>query len=158
MAVDLSTATGLEAAQFLRPSVTAYLVDDYDQAGILDTFLADFDRRVGMVLFDAMDEELQNLAPPPNTTTDLATRLQRIDETVAKIVAAGGTVLLSFNCAMPDFLSSRQGMAHSALSGELEPAAATVSACSPAQNDVAVRDGWVAVMQAVGAYFSKYGN
>ncbi len=155
---DVSTATGPDAAQFMRPSVTAYLIDDYDQVGILDRFLADFDQRVGMVLYDVLDEELHNLAPPPNETTDLATRLQRVDENVAKIVAAGGTVLLGFNCAMPDFLSSRQGMAHSVLSGELEPAAATVSACSPPRNEDAARDAWAAVMQAVGAYFSKYGN
>jgi hypothetical protein len=155
---DVSTATGIDAAQVLRPSVTAYLIDDYDRVGILDTFLADFDQRVGMVLYDALNEELHNLAPPPNDTTDLATRLQRVDENVAKIVAAGGTALLSFNCAMPDFLSSRQGMAHSVLTGELEPAAATVSACSPPRNEVAARDAWVAVMQAVGTYFSKYGN
>jgi hypothetical protein len=154
---DVSTTTGFDAAQFLSPSVTAYLIDDFDQVGIFDTFLADFDQRVGMVLYDALDEELHNLAPPPNATTDLSTRLQRVDENVAKIVAAGGTALLSFNCAMPDFLSSRQGMAHSVLSGELEPAAATVSACSPPLNDVAA-DEWQAVMQDVGAFFSKYGD
>ena len=52
---DVSTATGLDAAQVLRPSVTAYLIDDFDRVGILDTFLADFDQRVGMVLYDALD-------------------------------------------------------------------------------------------------------
>ena len=155
---DVSTATGLDAAQVLRPSVTAYLIDDFGQAGILDRFLADFDQRVGMVLYDVLDEELHNLAPPPNATADLATRLQRVDENVAKIVAAGGTALLAINCAMPDYLSSRQGSAHYVLSGELELAAATVSGCSPPRNEVAARDAWVAVMQAVGVYFSKYGN
>ena len=155
---DVSTASGPDAAQVLRPSVTAYLIDDFGQAGILDRFLADFDQRLGMVLYDVLDEELHNLAAPPNDTTDLAARLQRVDEDVAKIVAAGGTVLLAFNCAMPDYLSARQGMAHSVLSGELEPAAATVSACSPPRAEVAARDAWLAVMQAVGAYFSKYGD
>jgi hypothetical protein len=134
------------AEESVRPSVTAYLVEDYDENGVLDSFLEDFDQRVGMVLYDGLDQQLNALAAPPDSDADLGERLKTADMTVGRIVDAGGTVLLSFNCAMPDFLSSRKGSDHAALSGEREPAAQTVSGCSPVSAEASARDGWVAVI------------
>jgi hypothetical protein len=153
---DVSAATSLDAEEYVRPGVTAYLIEDYDDNGVLDSFLEDFDRRVGMVLYDGLDQQLNALAPPPETEADLEERLADADATIGRIVNAGGTVLLTFNCAMPDFLSSRQDSDHAALSGERELAAQTVSGCSPVRDQADARDGWIAVMEAVGEYFSKY--
>lgn len=154
---DVSSVTSLRADQLLRPSVTAYLADD-DPGRALDLFLSDFDGRVGMVLYEGIETQLHRLAAPPGTEADLPARLAASDEIVSKIVGAGGTALLTFKCAMPDFLSLRSGHAHDVLTGELVPAGATVSACSPPREDNAAREGWTAVMEAVGAYFSKYGD
>jgi len=155
---DVSRSSDVKAIDLVRPSVTADGINDYDNFDSLGSFLEQNDKRVGMVVYDGIDSLLTQLASPP-TPAQLTTSMEDLDNRfIAPIIASGGTVILNFNCSMPDYLSKLEGYEQDILSGVIEPTQFPIYSCAPPKQTAQAHQDYAALVEQVAAYFSRYGD
>lgn len=134
-----AAGTRLTAETHLRADVVGYGLTWKDPQYLeltMPEFLAE--QRVGQILIEA-DEALRQAQIAgdciPDATnacpTDVLSRLDRLQALTGEILAAGGSVMVSLNCATPRWISKHPDYDHSVLSGEDEPSAEPVWACAP---------------------------
>ena len=97
--IDLSQASGLDAAKVLRPGLTAYGADTIS-ATVWDKTLSEL--RVGYVVVDPRSQ----IILPSTSLEDMKSRMKAQDKLIMDIVRSGGRVLYVFQC-VPRWISSQ---------------------------------------------------
>ncbi|OLE67244.1 MAG: hypothetical protein AUG09_03435 [Acidobacteria bacterium 13_1_20CM_2_68_7] len=97
--IDLTQASGLDAAKVLRPGLTAYGADTIT-ASVWDKTLSEV--RVGYVVVDPRSQ----IILPSTSLEDMKSRMKAQDKLIMDIVRNGGRVLYVFQC-VPRWISSQ---------------------------------------------------